>query len=299
MLLEAVPNFSEGRDQVTLRALEDALASRARLLDVHSDADHDRSVFTLVGSADELVEALVAAARVAVERIDLTRHEGVHPRIGVADVLPIVPLEPEHLSAARVAAAALARRLAREVGLPVFLYGASKDGLRPSFFRRGGLVTLRQRVLSGELAPDFGPALLDARVGASLVGARPPLVAFNVNLATRDVEVARAVARTVRESGAGGAEGVGGFPGVRALGLALERVGCVQVSMNIEDWAAAPPHLVVARIREEAARHGVEVLGSELIGLLPAGAAALAAADALALPGLDRSRILEARALGA
>lgn len=292
MLLEAVPNFSEGRDGRTLATLGDALAAHARVLDLHADADHDRCVFTLVGRPDQLVEALVAATRVALERIDLTSHHGVHPRIGAADVLPIVPLEPGQLPAARVAAAALARRLARELDLPVFLYAASKDGLRPSFFRRGGLSALQARVLAGELAPDFGPPLIDPRVGAVIVGARPPLVAFNVNLATTDLEVARSVAAVVRETG-------GGFPGVRALGLPLERAGCVQVSMNIEDWQAAPPHLVVARIRAEAGRRGVEVLGSELIGLLPAGAAALAAADALALPGLDRERILEARALGA
>ena len=292
MLLEAVPNFSEGRDQVTLAALAAALGAHARVLDVHADADHDRSVFTLVGRPDELVEALVAAARVAVERIDLSGKDGVHPRIGVADVLPLVPLQPQHLAAARVAATALARRLARELDLPVFLYGACAGGLRPAHFRRGGLAGLSARVLAGELRPDFGPPLIDLHRGAALVGARPPLVAFNVNLATRDVEVARAVAAVVREAG-------GGFPGVRALGLALERAGCVQVSMNIEDWQAAPPHVVVARIRAEAARHGVEVLGSELVGLLPAGAAALAAAGPLALPGLAPDRILESRALDA
>ena len=292
MLLEAVPNFSEGRDQVTLAALAAALGAHARVLDVHADADHDRSVFTLVGRPDELVEALVAAARVAVERIDLSGKDGVHPRIGVADVLPLVPLQPQHLAAARVAATALARRLARELELPVFLYGACAGGLRPAHFRRGGLAGLSARVLAGELRPDFGPPLIDLHRGAALVGARPPLVAFNVNLATRDVEVARAVAAVVREAG-------GGFPGVRALGLALERAGCVQVSMNIEDWQAAPPHVVVARIRAEAARHGVEVLGSELVGLLPAGAAALAAAGPLALPGLAPDRILESRALDA
>lgn len=292
MLLEAVPNFSEGRDQATLDALGAALAAHARVLDLHTDADHDRCVFTLVGTGEALVEALVAAARVAVERIDLTRQDGVHPRIGVADVLPIVPLEQAHLPAAREAAAALAARLAGDLGLPVFLYAANGGGRRPAFFRKGGLDGLRARIAAGELAPDLGPREPSARSGGCIVGARPPLVAFNVDLATTDLEVARAVAAVVREAG-------GGFPGVRALGLPLPRKGCVQVSMNIEDWQAAPPHLVVARIREEAAKHGVEPVGSELIGLLPAGAAALAARDALLLPGLDRGRLLEARALHA
>lgn len=292
MLLEAVPNFSEGRDEVTLAALGTALRAHARVLDLHADADHDRCVFTLVGRPDELVEALVAGVRVAVERIDLRGKDGVHPRIGVADVLPLVPLQPQHMAAARVAATALARRIARELELPVFLYGACAHGLRPSHFRRGGVAGLSARVLAGELEPDFGPPLIDLQRGAALVGARPPLVAFNVNLDSRDVEVARAVAAAVREAG-------GGFPGVRALGLALPRAGCVQVSMNIEDWQAAPPHVVVARVREEAARHGVAVLGGELVGLLPAGAAALAAAGPLALPALAPDRILESRALGA
>lgn len=292
MLLEAVPNFSEGRDQLTLTALGDALAAHARVLDLHTDPDHDRCVFTLVGRPDELVEALVAATRVAVERIDLTRQDGVHPRIGVADVLPIVPLQEGHMPAARVAATALARRLARELRLPVFLYAANGGGRRPAFFRKGGLAGLQARVAAGELAPDFGPPELSDRSGGAIVGARPPLVAFNVDLATQDLAVAKEIAAVVREAG-------GGFPGVRALGLELARRGCVQVSMNIEDWRAAPPHLVVARIREEAAKRGVDIRESELIGLLPAGAAALAAAGALALPGLDRDRLLEARALHA
>ena len=292
MLLEAVPNFSEGRDPATLAALGDALGAHARILDLRVDADHGRCVLTAVGSAEQLVEGLLAATRVALQRIDLTAHAGVHPRIGVADILPIVPLRPEDMPAARATAAALARRLAAELGLPVFLYAANGAGRRPFFFRTGGLDGLRARIVAGELTPDHGPTSIDPRHGCALVGARPPLVAFNVNLATRDLEVARAVAAVVRERD-------GGFPGVRALGLALAAAGCVQVSMNIEDWAAAPPHRVVARIREVAAQHGVEVIGSELIGLLPAGAAALAAAAALALPGLTGSDILESRALGA
>ena len=158
MLLEAVPNFSEGRDERTLAALGAALAAHARVLDLHADADHDRCVFTVVGQPDELVEALVAAVRVALERIDLREKSGVHPRIGAADVVPLVPLEPQQLAAARVAATALARRLAHELDLPVFLYGACAGGLRPAHFRRGGLSGLSARVLAGELKPDFGPS---------------------------------------------------------------------------------------------------------------------------------------------
>jgi glutamate formiminotransferase len=292
MLLEAVPNFSEGRDPAVIDALAAAAAIHARLLNVHADADHNRTVLTLVAEQGPLVAAVVAAARVARERIDLRTHDGVHPCVGVADVLPIVPLRDEDMPAARDTAHALARALAESAGLSVFFYGAIGHGRRPAFFRKGGLTGLRARVAAGELAPDRGPREIDPAAGAALVGARPPLVAFNVNLATSNLDLARAVAAAVREAG-------GGFPGVRALGLPLPRAGCVQVSMNIEDWQAAPPHAVVARIRELAAAAGVAVLGSELIGLLPAGAAALAARDALGLPGLTVDGVLEARALQA
>jgi glutamate formiminotransferase len=187
---------------------------------------------------------------------------------------------------------ALGERVGSEVGLPVFLYGAVGGGRRPAFFRVGGPEALQARIDSGELEPEFGPSRLDTRAGAVLVGARPPLVAFNVELGTVDVEVARAVAAVVREAG-------GGFPGVRALGLELPRSGRVQVSMNVEDWRAAPLHEVVARVEAEAQARGVEVAGGELVGLLPAGAALAAAAPALRLEELGPARVLELRLLEA
>jgi glutamate formiminotransferase / 5-formyltetrahydrofolate cyclo-ligase len=290
--LEAVPNVSEGRNAAAIASLADAFAQRARLLDVHSDEDHHRSVFTLVGNDDDLVESLLAGIGRAVEVIDLARHDGVHPRVGAADVVPLVPVVPDDMERAKRAALTLAERAAAELGLPVFLYGAVGGGRRPAFFRRGGPEELQRRVDEGELRPDFGPSRLDPASGAVLVGARPPLVAFNVELATRDVEVARAVAAAVREVG-------GGFPGVRALGLALPRSGRVQVSMNVEDWRAAPLHEVVARVDSEARAHGVDVVGGELVGLLPAGAALAAAAPALALGELGFARVLELRLLEA
>ncbi len=285
--LESVPNFSEGRDRATIDAIGDALASRARLLDVHSDADHNRSVFTLVGSEDELVAALVAGVSVARERIDLRAHEGAHPRIGAADVVPVVPLASGDMERAVACASQVARRIG-ELGLPVFLYGELAPGRGPAFFRRGGTTELQRRLDAGELAPDFGPARLDERAGAVVVGARRPLVAFNVNLGGATVEVAREIASVVRERD-------GGFPGVRALGLDLPRAGVAQVSMNIEDWEAAALHEIVARIEAEAQARGAEVLGSELVGLLPAGAAAAAAGAALRIDGFDASRVLEVR----
>ena len=173
-----MPNFSEGRDEAVIDALREALSTPARLLDVHVDADHHRSVFTLVGEADDLVETLLAGIACARERIDLRRHEGAHPRIGAADVVPVVPLEPQDMERAKETALVLARRIGEELGLATFLYG--------------------------ELAPDFGPARLDERAGGVVVGARRPLIAFNVNL-RGNLDAARAVAAVVRETG-------GGFP---------------------------------------------------------------------------------------
>jgi glutamate formiminotransferase len=285
--LESVPNFSEGRDDATIAAIEAAIRSRARLLDVHADEDHNRSVFTLIGSEDELAGALVAAARVALERIDLARHEGAHPRIGAADVVPIVPLRAEDMDRARAAAAVVGERIAGELGLPVFVYSPPERG--PAFYRRGGTRELQRRLDSGELVPDYGPPRLHDSAGGVIVGARRPLIAFNVNL-RGELSVAREVAALVREKG-------GGFPGVRALGLDLPRAGLVQVSMNVEDWEAAALHDIVARVDREASARGSEVVGSELVGLMPAGAAAAAAGAALRIDGFDQSHVLELRLL--
>ncbi|HSC48625.1 MAG TPA: glutamate formimidoyltransferase [Gaiellaceae bacterium] len=290
--LESVPNFSEGRDPATIDALAAAVASGgARLLDVHADADHNRSVFTLVGSAEELVASLFAAIACAAERIDLRRHVGAHPRIGAADVVPLVPLAADDESRAREAALELARRVGEELALPVFLYGALGEDRGPAFFRQGGPEELQRRVDAGEVAPGFGPTRLSERAGGVLVGVRRPLIAFNVNL-RGPLAAAREVAAVVRERG-------GGFPGVRALGLDLPSAGLVQVSMNVEDWEAAALHEIVARVEQEAATRGAEVVGSELVGLMPAGAAAAAAGSALRIDGFDPSRVLELRLLDA
>jgi glutamate formiminotransferase len=238
------------------------------------------------------VDSLVAGVAAAVELIDLRGHDGVHPRVGAADVVPVVPIVTEDLERAVQAALSVAARVGGELGVPVFLYGAAGSGRRPAFFRAGGTEALQRRIDAGELTPDYGPSRLHPSGGAVLVGARPPLVAFNVDLETRDVEVARAVADVVRETG-------GGFPGLRALGLALPRSQRVQVSMNVEDWKAAPLHEIVARIQAEAERHGVAVAGSELVGLMPAGAALAAAAPALGLTELGLARVLELRLLEA
>jgi glutamate formiminotransferase len=288
--LEAVPNFSEGRQTAVIDALAAAMSAHADILDVHADADHNRSVFTLVGEEAALADALLAGIACARERIDLRRHEGAHPRIGAADVVPIVPVRPEDTERARAAALELARRAGDELRLPVFLYADLAPSRGPAFFRRGGPEELQRRIDAGELAPDFGPSRLDPAAGGVIVGARRPLIAFNVNLAGASVQAAREIARIVRERD-------GGFPGVRALGLDLPRAGCAQVSMNVEDWEASALHEIVATVEREASARGVAVTGSELVGLMPAGAAVAAAGASLGIAGFDGSRILELRLL--
>ena len=291
--LESVPNISEGRDENVLAELRDAMSKPARLLDVHVDPDHHRSVYTLVGNADDLVETLLAGARVAVERIDLRRHRGAHPRIGAADVVPLVPIRPEDEPRVRDAALALADRLAEELEVPVFFYGRlTADRREPAFYRRGGPEELQRRIDAGEVTPDRGPRTLHPGAGGVIVGVRRPLIAFNVNLRSNDVTVARDIARLVRERD-------GGFPGVRALGLELPSAGIVQVSMNVTDWEAAALHEIVARIAQEAEARGVDALGSELVGLMPAGAAVAAAGSVLRIGGFDARHVLELRLLDA
>jgi len=289
--LESVPNVSEGRDAATIAALVAAFGSEgARVLDVHSDADHHRSVITLVGGEQEIVASLLAGVVEARERIDLRTHVGAHPRVGAVDVIPIVPIVPGEMARAEAVALQLASRIGEGLELPVFLYAASGGDRRPAFFRRGGPDELQRRLDEGEVVPDFGPPRLDPSAGAVLVGARSPLIAFNLDLATGDADVARAIAAAVRESS-------GGMAGVQALGLDLPEAGRVQVSINVVDVEAAPLHEVVARVRREASARGVQVAGGELVGLLPAAAVAAAAADALALPRLSSDRVLELRLL--
>jgi glutamate formiminotransferase / 5-formyltetrahydrofolate cyclo-ligase len=285
-VLEAVPNVSEGRDAGTVAALADAFASRALVLDVHSDPDHNRSVFTLAGKDQELVDALLTGIAAAVERVDLRRHVGVHPRVGVADVVPIVPLAAGDLPRAVTVARVLAQRIGEELALPVFQYAEIGDERRPAFFRRGGLEELRRRVEAGELEPDAGPSRIDPRSGVVLVGAREPLVAYNVVLATDDVEIAREVARAVRGSS-------GGMPGVQAIGLLLPEAAQVQVSLNVIDVERAPLHEVLERVRSEADSRGAEVATGELVGLVPARVLAAADAANVVVPDVDASRVLE------
>jgi len=266
-VLLAVPNFSEGRDLRRIEAISTAFATGAALLDTHSDPVHNRSVVTLNAPAGSLATALVNGALACANDIDMREHDGRHPCIGALDVCPVVWLREEDREAAKEEALAVARRISADAGVPVFLYGelALRESHRErAFFRAGGLVELRRRVDSGELRPDFGPSELHPSAGATLVTARPPLAAFNVELADADVDAARDIAARLRASG-------GGLDGVRAIGIDMGN-GRTQVSTNIHDPIAVPLAAVVRRIRELAAPHGAHAVGAEVVGLIPESA---------------------------
>ncbi len=296
-VLMAIPNFSEGRDPEVLAAIADALASeRTRLLDVHADADHHRSVYTLAGAPGALSAALTKGAARAVERIDVMSGapapRGEHPHVGSLDVAPIVYLDERSRGAACVEALVLADRIAHELSVPVFLYGELADaGQRPprtrAELRRGGVAGLARRIASGQLRPDFGPAHMHPRAGATLVGARPTLVAFNLQLAPpATVAEARAIAALIRE---GGAEGM---PGLRAIAVQLSG-GVAQVSMNVERPAETPLALVIERVARHAA-----IADAELVGLAPLAALEGFPVD-VPLVGFDPERHVIERAIGA
>ena len=287
--LLAVPNVSEGTDGERLERLERAFTRGVRLLDRHFDADHGRSVFTLAGEPGALTEALVAGAEEALETIDMHGYRGAHPAIGALDICPVVWFGPGEHEAARTEAVAVAEQIGG-LGVPVFLYGElARDPGRAerAYFRNGGLAELWLRMESGELQPDFGPGLPHRTAGATLVTARPPLAAFNVELDSGDVEVARAVAAELREAG-------GGPTGVRAIGLRLSS-GRAQVSTNVHDPLTVPLGEVVERVRRLAAPLGARPLEAELVGLVPAAAVAQYPAD-VPIRGFDpQQHVIERR----
>jgi glutamate formiminotransferase len=290
--LLAVPNVSEGRDRGRLERLAKAFGRGVALLDRHSDADHERTVFTLAGSPGPLADALVAGAEEALETIEMDGYRGAHPAIGALDVCPVVWVDPADREAARTEAVAVAAQIAG-LGIPVFLYGELARGparAERAHFRNGGLTELWLRMETGELRPDFGPDLPHRHAGATLVTARPPLAAFNLELDSGDLEIARAVAAGLRESG-------DGLPGVRAIGLLLSS-GRTQVSTNVHDPFAVPLGEVVEKVRELAAPLGARPLEAELVGLVPAAALAGYPAD-VPMRGFDPERHLIERRLAA
>ena len=296
LLVECVPNFSEGRRDDVIEEIVAAFAGAhpdVLVLDCSSDPDHNRSVLTLAGPGSALVEAAVAGAAACARLIDLTRHRGAHPRMGALDVLPFVPLPGGgDLAACATLAVEAGRRLAEEVGIPVYLYGAAarRPGRAqlPSVRGRGFEELLEVAARDPGRAPDLGGPAPHPSAGASAVGARPFLIAYNVNLATGDLAVSRRIARAVRERD-------GGLPAVRALGLALDRRGVTQVSMNLLDFRVTPPATAFAAVAELAAHAGVEVVESEIVGLVPEAALAGADPASLGLRGFSPERLLEER----
>ena len=291
-LVECVPNFSEGRRMEVVDAIADAIRSQGgRVVDVQADPAHNRSVVTFVAEPEVAVDAVIAGARVACERIDLRRHQGEHPRMGAIDVVPFVPFADLPMGVCVDLAHRFGARLLAELGIPVYYYGeAARNPERRELerVRRGGFEDLRDHILEPERQPDEGPAALHPSAGATAVGARIPLIAYNVNLRTTDIGVAKEIARKVRASS-------GGMPNVKALGFDLQDRGLVQVSMNLTDYRVTNIWKVFDAIRREAERRGVEVAESEIVGTIPLDAAVRTVADAVLEPRLRMDQILEKR----
>jgi glutamate formiminotransferase len=290
-LLEAVPNLSEGRDGARLGRMLSSIAARDRvqLLDASADADHNRAVLTLAGEQDELTEALFQLIEVALKTLNLGGHRGVHPRFGVVDVVPFVPLSGASFDDAVGAAQTLARRVGRRLELPVVLYGKaarSPDRAALPAARR----TLRRALAAGDLAAiiDEGPPRAHPTAGVAMIGARSPLIAFNVVLKSKDVERARVIAARVRES-------AGGLPAVRALGVELASRNAVQVTMNLTDPTRTTPAVAFKAVKRQATELGVDVESAEIVGLMPEAAAADLEALDVPLEGRLEDRLLEPR----
>ena len=293
-IVECIPNFSEGRSSEVIDQIVAAIKSvpGVILLGQESDADHNRSVITFVASPDAVVDAAIAGARKAAELIDLNKHSGEHPRMGATDVIPFVPISNVTMDDCVALARACGERMWKELGIPVYLYEkaatrAERENL--AAIRKGQFEGIRDEVATNEARlPDFGEARLHTTAGITAVGARPPLIAFNVNLGTSDVEVANKIARAVRHLS-------GGLRYVKALGFELKDRGIVQVSMNMVNYEGTPLFRVFEMIKREAERYGVPVIGSEIVGLVPQRALNAVADFYLQLENFGQDQILEHR----
>jgi len=290
-IIESVPNISEGRRGEVVAAAVSALkrTSGLRLLDVQSDRDHNRSVLTIVGDEATLKAGLLDLFEVATSRIDLRTHEGEHPRIGAVDVVPFIPIEGASMADCVALARDLGRTVAERFGVPIFLYeeAASASHRRNlEDVRRGQFEGLAEKMKDAAWTPDFGPATPHDSAGATAVGARMPLIAYNINLGTSDLEVARRIAKAIRHSS-------GGYRFVKAMAVMLEDRNVAQVSINMTDYKKTPLHRVFETVRFEAERHGVPVIGSEIVGLVPQDALLDAASHYLRLEAFTPSQVLE------
>lgn len=289
-VIECVPNISEGRRPEVLEACADAVRqSGARLLDVKPDASHNRTVYTFAGDAAEVRAAVLALFGAALPMIDLRTHAGEHPRMGAVDVVPFVPIEDVTMADCVALATDVAAEVARRHNLPVFLYeeAARQPGRRNlEDIRRGEFEGLAAKLAQPEWAPDFGPQAPHPSAGATVIGARMPLIAYNINLATDRIAVARRIAAAVRHSS-------GGLRYVKAMGIALADRGIVQVSMNLTNFEKTPIARVFELVKREAARDGVAILESEIIGLVPSAALTASAAWYLQIEGFSGDQVLE------
>ncbi|MBI5855749.1 MAG: glutamate formimidoyltransferase [Nitrospirae bacterium] len=293
-IVECVPNFSEGRNPDTVAAIVAAAraVSGVLVLDQEMDSDHHRAVITLAGEPEAVGEAAVRCARVASERIDLRVHQGAHPRIGATDVVPFIPIRGVTMDECVVLARQVGSRIGRDLNIPVFLYeraATRQERTNLEAIRRGNLEGLASRLADDAAwVPDFGPPRLHPTAGATIVGARPALIAFNVNLATDNLEIAKAIAKVVRFSS-------GGLPCVKGLGVPLTTRGMVQVSMNLTNFEATPIHVAFEAVRKEAEQRGTRVAGSEIIGLVPQAALLQASEYFLKVERFDPTQVLETR----
>jgi glutamate formiminotransferase len=290
-LIECIPNVSEGRRVEVIEAMAAAIRSvrGVRLLDYSSDASHNRSVFTLAGEEEPLEQAILALYEQAVAQIDLRDHQGEHPRIGAVDVVPFVPIEGIDMAGCVALARRVAAAVAERFGVPVFLYeDAASSPIRRNLedIRRGEFEGLATKMQSPDWRPDFGPDAPHPSAGASVIGARMPLIAYNINLNTDRLDVAKKIAAAIRQSS-------GGFRYVKAMGVRLEDRGIVQVSMNLTNYQKTPIHRVFDVVKREAARYGVMVLESEIVGLVPLAALVDTAVHHLQLDLFTPEQVLE------
>ncbi len=295
-IIECVPNVSEGRDTGSIEAIAAAVRSApgVRLLDVSSDPSHNRSVLTFVGDAPAIRAGVSALFRAALERIDLRRHKGEHPRMGAVDVVPFIPIRgssvDECVALSREAGAAIAK----DFGVPVYLYedsATSEPRRNLAEIRKGQFEGFAEKMKDPRWAPDFGPAEPHPSAGVVAVGARAFLIAYNINLATKDLAIADRIAKAIRHLS-------GGFRYVKAMGVELAERGIVQVSINMTNFKKTPLHRVFECVRSEAERHGVAIVGSEIVGLSPAEALYAAAEHYLRLEGFSAEQVLETKLLG-
>lgn len=292
-IMECVPNFSEGRDRDKVDYIVEAFRAKkdVKLLDYSSDEDHNRTVVTVIGEPEALGSAMVEAARRATEVIDMTKHQGQHPRMGAVDVVPFIPVRNCTIEEADAVAKSVAKRMGEELGIPCFLYEKSASAPHRANLadvRKGQFEGMAEKLTHPEWQPDFGPAHIHPTAGVTAVGARMPLVAFNINLDTPNLEIATAIAKKVRYIN-------GGFRFVKAMGVALEERNIVQVSMNLTDFTRTAVYRVFETVKMEARRYGVNVVGSEVIGLVPMQALVDCAEYYLQIENFSADQILESR----